>query len=490
MVMTSSGRSRYFILLALVLMSIPCAASGAGADTDLELIPEELQSGPAPEAGAQPPAAPSPYRIKVFLDEALQGNFYRSSLAVPLPVSNFSGFTNRTSLDVRAEVTLFPTLSLTVADRLNYFAGPNMLESQEGILNDLKETYLTWNMAGSYFIDLGRINVKNGVAIGFNPTDYFKKDAVTAIISQDATVLRENRLGTLMMRTQGIWQMGSLTLVVAPEVPHEHDRWWTDESGGGLQLNRTNDRFRMLAKADVNAIQDMNPEVLYFDDDGRSNVGLNLTRGLGDNVVVYAEWNVGQSPDMVSEALQNARNEGTIPSGLPPAIPGSSEIRFRNQLAAGFSYTEKNINRTTYFEYQYNEAGLSQNEWNNWFAAGEAARGLLGNPATSAVGKGILGQLWAIREFAQEAQEPLSQHAIFIRSFWQDALVKKLDLTGIFQINILDGSLYLQPLAEYHLSNALTVSLAFDFYLGAKGSDFGSLPQWGDIRAGFRYYFY
>jgi len=488
MVMTTSGRSLYFILLALVLTSFLCAASRAGADTNLELIPEELQSVPAPEAGAQPPAAPSPYRIKVFLDEALQGNFYRYSLAVPLPISDFSGFTNRTSLDVRAEVTFCPALSLTVADRLNYFSGPNMFISREGILNDLKETYLTWNMTGSYFIDLGRINVKNGVATGFNPTDYFKKDAVTAMISQDAAVLRENRLGTLMMRAQGIWQWGSLTLIVAPEVPHEQDRWWTDQSGGALQLNRTNDRFRMLAKADINAIQDMNPEVLYFDDDGRSNVGFNLTRGIGDNVVAYAEWNAGQSPDIVSEALQDARNLGMIPSGLPFVIPGNSQIRFRNQLAAGFSYTEK-INRTTYLEYQYNEAGLSPSEWNNWFATGETAKGFLGNPKTSAAGKGILAQLWAIREFSQEAQEPLSQHAFFIRSFWQNALVNKLDLTGIFQVNLQDGSLYLQPLAEYRLSNSVTLNLAFDFYLGAKKSDFGSLPQWGDIRAGFRYYF-
>jgi hypothetical protein len=83
----------------------------------------------------------------------------------------------------------------------------------------------------------------------------------------------------------------------------------------------------------------------------------------------------------------------------------------------------------------------------------------------------------------------LSQHAFFIRSFWQNALVNKLDLTGIFQVNLQDGSLYLQPLAEYRLSNSVTLNLAFDFYLGAKKSDFGSLPQWGDIRAGFRYYF-
>ena len=281
---------------------------------------------------------------------------------------------NRISLDIRTEVTLTPTLYVTFADRLSHIVEEHMAPSEEILRNDLKEIYLTWNAYGSDYIDLGRVNVKNGVAMGFNPTDYFKKYAVTTRISEDASVLRENRLGTFMIRGQKVWEKGSLTLIAAPEISHEPDKWWTDGSERGLQLQRTNDDTRLLAKVNVNAFQDMNPEILYFIDDGRSNWGLNLTKGFGDQMVAYVETSIGQRADVITEALQKAQAIGafpfgTFPADTPPAITGSDEIRLRSQMAAGFSYTDKG-NRTTNIEYHYNEAGLSPEQWDNWFRAG------------------------------------------------------------------------------------------------------------------------
>jgi hypothetical protein len=165
-----------------------------------------------------------------------------------------------------------------------------------------------------------------------------------------------------------------------------------------------------------------------------------------------------------------------------------AESRFRNQLAAGFSYTAKS-NQTTYVEYHYNEAGLSGKDWQDWFDTGAGVAKLLNNPATAGVGQGMLGQLWSIRGFAQDAQEPLSRHYLFIRTHWEDAFVKKLDLTGIMQINLLDGSFFTQPMAEYHLSNLLTLTLTLNFFIGPDKSEFGSLQQWGNVKAGFTYYF-
>lgn len=479
---------RFHILLVATLLIFPCSDSNAEDNEDLDLIPDQLMSRPSPQTKSEPSQAPVPYRVKVFLDEALQENFERDSSAVLMPSSDFSRWNNRISLDMRTEVTLSPSWLLTVADRLNHFSDKDMGISDEGLLNDLKEAYLTWNVYGSDYIDVGRVNLKNGVAFGFNPTDYFKRKAVTARISEDNTILRENRLGVLMMRAQAIREKGGLTLAVAPEVPHEKDKWWTDESGGGLQLQRTNERMRLLAKAGVNGLGDMNPELLYFYDDGRSNVGLNLTRGLGDNIVIYGEWSLGQRPDIITEAMEDARSRGVIPPGVAPVIPGSTQIRFRNQLAMGFSYTEK-VNRTTYFEYHYNEAGFSPEDWNNWLNAGREAAKLSDSAPTGRARRGILARLWAIRAFAQDAQEPLSRHSLFVRSSWQDGFVKSLDLTGILQINLQDGSLFLQPLAEYHLSSKITLSLALDFFLGSEDSEFGTLQQLGNIRAGVKYYF-
>ena len=46
----------------------------------------------------------------------------------------------------------------------------------------------------------GRINVRNGAALGYNPTDFFRSGALRSVVSIDPNSLRENRLGTVMLR--------------------------------------------------------------------------------------------------------------------------------------------------------------------------------------------------------------------------------------------------------------------------------------------------
>jgi|GEM_PF-275950 len=490
---------RMSVLLTVCLVAALIASSatdtrGAAEDADLELIPDRVMSQPAPQAGVPVPEAEKPgqsesHRIKVFLDEAFQGNFHRGSLAVPLPDSSSStGWNNRISLDMRAEIRLLPEVSFIFADRLNHFLNQGEDPAEDDLLNDLKECYLTWNIHASHYLDLGRINVKNGVAVGFNPTDYFKKDAVRSRISEDPGVLRENRLGVFMARAQGIWEKGALTLILAPEVSPKANRWWTDEEIIGLGLDRTNRTTRFLSKLTLNVLEDFNPEMLYLYDDGLSSWGLNITKGVGDNIVTYAEWSGSLRRDIASRAFLDGQRDGAIPPSAPRVLSGTDERHFRNQLAVGFSYTEK-VNRTTNFEYHFNEAGFSQRNWDDWLHAGAAAKSLLNNPRTEALGRGMLGQLWLVREAFQDAGEPIARHSLFIRSSWQDALVKSLDLTGILNISLRDGSFLAQPMAEYHLSSSWTLSLTMDFFIGSDRTDFGTLSRWGDIRAGVAFYF-
>jgi len=54
--------------------------------------------------------------------------------------------------------------------------------------------YASWEPLDRTYLDLGRINLKSGVALGFNPTDFFKTRAVVEPLSADPSVLREDRL--------------------------------------------------------------------------------------------------------------------------------------------------------------------------------------------------------------------------------------------------------------------------------------------------------
>ncbi|NJL58500.1 MAG: hypothetical protein HC887_01460, partial [Desulfobacteraceae bacterium] len=67
--------------------------------------------------------------------------------------------------------------------------------------------------------------------------------------------------------------------------------------------------------------------------------------------------------------------------------------------------------------------------------------------------------MWFIRQWARETQDTLNRHSLFIRSTWEDAMVRNLNLVAIADMDLSDSSFFLQPFAEYHFSNHLTFSL-------------------------------
>ncbi|NJL58498.1 MAG: hypothetical protein HC887_01450 [Desulfobacteraceae bacterium] len=111
-------RTVILLLFALIFSSMPAAAE---EDQDLDMIPDTVMSAPTRNT-IKPLAEPEKsYRFKIFADEALQGNFKRDDLKVPLPSDNYTSRNNRVSLDLRAEVRLCPGISAIIADRVNHF---------------------------------------------------------------------------------------------------------------------------------------------------------------------------------------------------------------------------------------------------------------------------------------------------------------------------------------------------------------------------------
>ncbi|KMQ80099.1 hypothetical protein BPMI_00798 [Candidatus Burkholderia pumila] len=77
---------------------------------------------------------------------------------------------------------------------------------------------MSWQASPSALVDAGRINLCEGVASGFNPTNFFKADAIRSIVSIDPANLRDNRLGSVMLRSQVLWDDGSLSALVSPRL--------------------------------------------------------------------------------------------------------------------------------------------------------------------------------------------------------------------------------------------------------------------------------
>jgi hypothetical protein len=453
-------------LCGVAILGLAFADTAAFADEnrDLDLIPEaaiQLQN-PAPAA----PAGSANQRI--YLEDAFTATARRSGLLVPFPAPKPASWQERLFLDARKQWALGERLNFTLSDRFNLRAQENLdFPNHENAINDFREGYLSWEALDRTYLDAGRINLKSGVAVGFNPTDFFKTRAVVDPLSIDPTVLREDRLGALMGLGERIWQGVTLTVAGAPKLRSPTPVY----NNFNLQsfdpsIDRSNAHDRFLIKGSANLADDFAPELLVYHEGSRTSLGANITESIGQKTVAYAEWAGGRRSSLIDEALRYGRQTGTLPPTAQNPIPEDHARHFQTQLSLGGSYTtESKI--TFNLEYHFNQAGFSRRDWANWFRVGSA-------PTASAA---ITRQLWYIRSYAAEQQEPLAEQSLFLRFDWVDAFIPRLELTGFINTDLYDGSSLIQMTADYHLSNAWTVGGLVIADLGRVHSDFGSLPQ-------------
>jgi len=440
--------------------------TNANEDSDLARIPTGHPPGTAADAKA---ASTGSANERIYLESGFTQTGQRGGLLVPSPqLTASTPWQERVFLDVRKAWQLDERLTLRLSDRLNFRAQNDIsLPNHENVVNDFREGFLSWQPHDGIYLDLGRINLRSGAALGFNPTDFFKTRAVVEPLSADPSVLREDRLGTLMLETQYIGQGRALTVAVAPALVRPSPIY-TDANllSFNPSIDRTNDHDRILVRGSFTAGSDFNPELLYYREGSQNRFGANLTRGLGQKFIAYAEWAGGESTNLVEESLRYGRETGTLPVNAPIAIPDDANVHFHNDLSAGASYTTtKKI--TFNLEYHLHQAGFSRQDWNNWFNTGR------GQPSTSLIAE----ELWFIRAYALDQQVPLARQSTFLRADWVDAFVPNLEITGFINTDLYDGSSLIQASADYYISRTWTVGAQVNANAGSRRSDFGSLSQ-------------
>jgi hypothetical protein len=404
----------------------------------------------------------------MYLENAFSVSSLRNDLLVPAPAPLPYNWQERLFFDVRKEWHIADRFNLTLSDRLN-FRGENDLDfpNHENVINDFREFYLGWQATDRTYLDAGRINLKSGVALGYNPTDFFRTRAVVEPLSADPTVLREDRLGTLMLRGQQLWERGSFIAAFAPKVARPSAIYTNlNLPSVDAMFDRTNAHDRFLLQSSVNVTTDFSPELLLYREGNETRFGANLAESLGQKVVAYLEWSGGRRASLIDEALRYGRETGTLPAVAPSVLPERSHERFENELSLGGSYTTEN--RITFnLEYHLNQPAFTHADWSNWFASG------YGHGAASPITR----QLWYLRSYALDQQNPISRHSVFLRADWVDAFIPKLELTGFVNVDAYDGSGLLQVTADYYLSDTWTVGAQVMTNFGRERSDFGSLPQ-------------
>jgi hypothetical protein len=453
------GRTHTLALLgAAVTILAPQAHAQAQQpdDSELDRIPQGVLDTPAQSASNSAAVATT-----IYLEEAPEYQTNRHDLLVPLPGGSAPEFINRAFADGHGGWEYGRSLKVLYSARLDYTTGD---PSRDSFSYDLRELFLSWSLDSQrrWFIDFGRINVRNGVAYAFNPTDFFRTQSVVDETSQDPSVRRENRLGTLMLRGQYFLGGSTLTAIYAPRLYHEPLALTTVPSWSDPQLRRTNADNRVELSASVDFGHDLSPQGVLFHSGDRWAYGVNMARGFGNQTTAYVEWSATRRGSLVTEAMRYGVRTGTFGDSAPP-IPTDSTERLDHDLAAGVSYTTRsNVNFIV--EYDLHQAGLSRTDWRHWFAVGTA-----GNPFLD-------GELWYLRDYAAVQQEPISRQSLFLRVAKDNWLIPNLSASALALVDLTGTSGLGQADVSYRVSTRMQLELMLQTARGGRRSDFGSLP--------------
>ncbi|GAA0540768.1 hypothetical protein FHS83_000053 [Rhizomicrobium palustre] len=436
----------------LFLAAAFCVPAAAQEDKDLDLIPGSVANAAAPSSAAKDQG-------KYSLDDAFGWYGFRGQLAVPLSGGMPSRWANRLSFDGLDTFTLSPALSFTASDRLSLASADGIGFPNKALRNDIREAYFTYEAAPQTYLEAGRINLRYGVAYGYNPTDFFRSRTSVAQSSSDPGAQRLNRLGTVLLRGQHFFDGGAVELVYAPKL-HSPVPLGLTPGPFDPKIDQTNGSDRLLAAFSFE-LEEFSPQMLVYYEGGRTKFGLNLSHPIGASVIAYASWAGDMASSATVDAFAFAKRTRTFPATLPVTPTQSLSRGFKNDLSVGANWSGEYKESIT-IEYNFHQAGFSQADWKDWFATGA-------NPAFSQV-------MWYLRGYASDIQQPMSRHQAFVRADWAEPFhIEHADVGAYVMTNLLDGSSIGQISASYDLSDQWSLGIYGSGSIGGRKSEWGSL---------------
>ena len=339
----------------------------------------------------------------------------------------------RLSLDVRYDDALMPGLRAVLSNRLDMRHSNG--DPRDANMNTLREAYLSWQVAPDAMVDIGRVNLRYGSAMGYNPTDFFKVGALRSIISPDPASLRENRQGTVVVQGQKLWSDNSVALVLSPRLGSN-----PSDSAASLDFGATNPRNRWLLAGSHKFSEQFNPQVLLHGGEGMATQGgFNLSGLVNSATVAFAELSAGKGRSLTAQAF-----------GL------DEPERLQRRAALGATYTTSfNLSLTT--ELEYNSAAPDADQWN-------ALRSVSPMNPLRMLGTSMTQQDLPVRR------------AVFVYASWKDAAIKNLDLSGFVRRDSETRSREQWLEMRYRWQSA-DAALQWQLWSGGPDSLYGSTPR-------------
>lgn len=330
----------------------------------------------------------------------------------------------------------------------------------ESLRVDVQELALSYPATTDLMLEVGRLNIRNGVALGFNPTDWFKADSLVTTDSQDPGDRREERLGTVILG--GIATVGGALYQFGfrPQITDGANSILTDMDVIGLGLDRTNPSEAVFVKVSPDLGGNISVTGNLLLENGHPGGGFEISGAIGDNLVLYGEAFIQERRSLASKALAG----GLGSPGFRGAVGANGGYGWKGQATIGATWSlpaalvgQEDVSLS--FEYHYNGAGLSGGQ----IDALAAAKGA------------DLAAAGAIQGFAAREQEPLAREQLFARLAWNDVW-EEADLTALGFYVPHDNSGLVQLSASMPLNDNAEFSVRAFSTFGGSSSIYGANP--------------
>jgi len=315
-------------------------------------------------------------------------------------------------------------------------------------LNSLREAYLGWQAEeGNLLLEFGRINVRNGPGYGYNPTDYLRDNALRAATTADPLAQRENRLGTVMLRSQYVFDGGVLALALAPKLATS-----TSTETFSPDFGATNNRHRALATLSGQFSDRISGQVLaLFDRERGHQLGASVSALATSATVVFAEVSYGQE---------------RAPTRPWLTVPDPSQRRVRSTVGATYSFA---AGPSITVEHEYNgHAPMSDELANTWIFAPMFAGGHLLE--------------------SQRRQDLATRRAYLVYATQRNLVWRGFDVVALWRVNPDDRSRLGWLEARYRWGQA-DLALQWQGLSGRERSEYGVVPYRRTIQLLGAYYF-
>lgn len=396
-------------------------------------------AGAAAVGQPAPELEPAQFLASPPMDGPAEYAGFKASIGVEIfdrrrPVPDAPDTALRSVLDFRKEWRVGDQLRLALSNRLE------SLEVNTGhgtVRNALREAYLSASVGDSAFVDVGRINLRSGVGLGFNPSDWLREGASLPQTTQNPASQRENRLGTFMLKMQAVQGWGAAHVALIPHLERRPD----EESAHGLDLGRTNADPALHLRIAPKVNERISVDLLAYARSGRQpQWGLNTTAVMSDALIAHFEWSAGLREGLVDPSQQRSRS-------------------LHHRVATGFSWTAPN-GAVLAMERHLATDALSRDDWNTWRLSTANA---------------IAVRLGQLRGERLALQDPLVRDAWFIRVAMNGLLRDPdIDVSAFLRLNPHDNSRLWQLDCSWHANAQLSLHISAGGFSGGSRSEFGA----------------